>query len=122
MSRRIDFTKALASGYGVLVANALYILVSVPLALTYLSKTEFGLWALVSQLSAYLALVDFGMAGSISRALVDHKDDKRTADYGTVVKTGALVTVVQGLLVAVLGAAFAPALGAIMEIPPALRG
>ena len=53
MSRLKKFTRSLLSGYVALGANIFYTLASVPLALHYLGKAEFGLWALVSQISGY---------------------------------------------------------------------
>ena len=117
MSRRKNLTRALGSGYAALAVNIIYTLGSVPLALSYLSREEFGLWALVTQISGYIALIDFGMAASISRILIDHKDDKHSGTYGAVIKTGWLVLLVQGAIAAVGGGALAPLLSKILQIP-----
>jgi O-antigen/teichoic acid export membrane protein len=93
------FFHAVASGYAQLIANTLYVLASVPLALHFLQKREFGLWALAMQLGGYLQLIDLGMSGSVSRLLIDHKDRRASADYGGMIQTGALVLLVQGFLV-----------------------
>ena len=53
MSRLRKFTRSLLAGYLMLGANIFYTLASVPLALHYLGKAEFGLWALVSQICGY---------------------------------------------------------------------
>jgi O-antigen/teichoic acid export membrane protein len=98
------FFQAVASGYVLLIANILYVLGSVPLALHFLEKREFGLWALAMQLTGYLQLIDVGMSASISRHLIDHKDKRTDGHYGGMIQTGALVLVVQGLLVLVGGA------------------
>jgi len=45
MSRLKKFTFSLLSGYVLLGANIFYTLASVPLALHYLTKPEFGFWA-----------------------------------------------------------------------------
>src|ERR1700744_2736549 len=103
MSRVKRFAHSLASGYIMLGTNVLYTLASVPLALHYLSKSEFGLWALTTQISGYIALVDFGMSGAVSRILIDYKDRRENGDYGSVVRTGALVGITQGSLVLVVG-------------------
>jgi len=79
MSRFKRFAHSLASGYAALASTVLVTLASVPLALHYLSKEEFGLWALASQVAAYLSLIDAGMTGSLSRFLIDHKDHKGMA-------------------------------------------
>ena len=51
MSRVRHYTRSLASGYAAFAANTVFSLVSVPLALHYLSKAEFGLWALTTQIA-----------------------------------------------------------------------
>jgi O-antigen/teichoic acid export membrane protein len=100
------FFQAVVSGYLLLVANTIYVLASVPLALHYLQKREFGLWALTMQLTGYLQLVDLGMSASVSRHLIDHKDDRSSGGYGSMVQTGFLVLSVQGLLVLTAAAVF----------------
>src|SRR5437667_11179461 len=93
------FFHAVGSGYAQLIANTLYVLASVPLALHFLQKREFGLWALAMQLSGYLQLIDLGMSSSVSRHLIDHKDNRLSGDYGGMIQTAALVLFVQGFLV-----------------------
>ncbi len=121
MSRLKKFTRSLLSGYLMLGANILYTLASVPIALHYLSKAEFGLWALVSSLSGYIALIDLGMAGSVSRILIDHKDDRQTGAYGGIVKTGALVGLVQGMLILATGIGLSTLAGSLLNVPGELR-
>lgn len=103
--------------------NILYTLGSVPLALHYLpTKTEFGLWALTSQIMVYLNLVDLGLAASASRILIDYKDRRAGGEYGGVVQTTVLVGVVQGGIVCLVGLLIAMAAGALMHVPVDLRG
>jgi O-antigen/teichoic acid export membrane protein len=47
MSRSKHFISGLLSSYAAIGVNILYTLASVPLALHYLDKDEFGLWNLV---------------------------------------------------------------------------
>lgn len=103
MSRFRHAARSLASGYAAIAANVLFTLASYPLALHYLSKDEFGLWAVVMQIAGYLLLFDLGFSGSASRILIDHKDKKDGSDYGSVIKTGCLVLLVQGGCVALGG-------------------
>jgi O-antigen/teichoic acid export membrane protein len=97
------FFRAVVSGYALLIANTLYVLGSIPLALHFLERREFGLWALAMQLTGYLQLIDVGMSASISRHLIDYKDNRTKGDYGGMIQTGALVLIVQGLFVLVGG-------------------
>jgi O-antigen/teichoic acid export membrane protein len=104
MSRSKRFTHSLLSGYALLAVNTLFTLAQFPLALIYLSVREFSLWALVTGLSSSLQLlIDLGMSGSVARILVDHKDDKGSAAYGTIIKTGTLAMLLQGALIAIVG-------------------
>jgi O-antigen/teichoic acid export membrane protein len=121
MSRAKKFTRSLISGYLLLGANVLYTFASIPIALAYLSKEELGLWGVVMQVAGYLVLIDLGMAGSISRILIDHKDSAATETYGSIIKTGALVLLVQGAIIAVAGAVICIWLPGIFNVPEAYR-
>ena len=121
MSRLKHYANTLVSGYAALVVNALYTLASVPLALRYLSRAEYGLWATVSQVVMYLTFLDLGMNTSFGRILVDHKDRKDLCDYGSVLQTGLLVRAVQGMLILTIGAALSYNVGQILRIPAGLE-
>ena len=91
---------------------------SIPLALHYLDKDLFGLWALAAQINGYLILIDVGMNGAVSRFIADHKDEVNGGAYGSQLLTGALVFAIQGLLIAFFGIGlswFAPSIFAIPE-------
>jgi len=120
MARFRRFTHSLISGYVMLGANLLYTLASVPLALAYLNKDEFGLWAVVMQVSGYIALVDFGTSASVGRILIDYKDRRKDGSYGAMIQTGLLVGAVQGLVVFAAGAGLALVLGRVLHVPGAL--
>jgi O-antigen/teichoic acid export membrane protein len=110
-----------ASGYAVLIATAVYALASVPLALHYLSKEEFGLWGLMASISSYLSLIDLGMSGSVARLLIDYKDDRQGGTYGSLIKTGWLVLIIQGVVIFVVGWFLAPLLSTLLKIPDGLE-
>ena len=113
MSRSKRFVTGLLASYAGIGVNILYTVASVPLALHYLDKEEFGVWALVTQLAGYLMLLEFGMSGSVARSLSDHKDSIKDGVYGSILRTGARVFAIQGILVFLLGlvvAWFAPTL------------
>ena len=121
MSRSKRFVTGLLSSYAAIGVNILYTLASIPLALHYLDKEEFGLWALVTQLAGYLMLLEFGMGGSVARSLSDHKDHMEDGIYGSIMRTGGRVFAIQGVLVAVMGltlAWFAPPL---LDLPARLH-
>jgi O-antigen/teichoic acid export membrane protein len=117
VSRFKRFTHSLFSGYILLGVNILYTFASVPLALHYLSKQEIGLWGVVTQIVGYLVLVDLGMASSISRILIDHKDRPNDGVYGAIIKTGALVLLVQGAIIAIAGLVVSFWLAGLFHVP-----
>lgn len=116
MSRIKRFAHSLASGYLLLVANAIYTLATVPLALHYLSREQFGLWALMTSIASYFSLVDLGMSSSIGRLLIDHKDNRTSDTYGSLIKTGWLVLTVQGITIFLVGFFIAPFLSRLLHI------
>jgi len=121
ISRTTRFINGLFTGYAALGSSVVYTLASVPLALHYLTKEEFGLWALITQLSGYLMLLEFGMSGSIARFLSNHKDDMNGGEYGSVLVTGCGIFLLQGLAVAVLGTLFVVMGSSLLGIPTHLR-
>jgi len=117
MSRFRNAARSLTSGYAALAANGVYLLASVPLALRYLSADEFALWNLVVQIAGYLTLIEVGMTGAVSRFLIDHKDDRQSASYGSVIKTGTLVLLVQGLCIVLGGILLSLILPRLLDVP-----
>jgi O-antigen/teichoic acid export membrane protein len=117
MSRVRNTIRSLASGYASIGANALYTLLSVPLALHYLSKDEFGLWALVTQIAGYLLLLEMGMTGSVARFLIDHKDHPETGEYGSLISTGSVVFLLQGFGIVLGGLLLSLCLPGLLDVP-----
>ena len=108
MSRTKKFVSGIASGYVLLAINVLYTMGSIPLALRYLSREEFGLWAVVTQLASYLAIIDMGMSVSTARNIIDRKDNKTDKSYGAIVLTSTLVFLAQALIILILGSFAGP--------------
>ncbi|MDR0534283.1 MAG: lipopolysaccharide biosynthesis protein [Verrucomicrobiales bacterium] len=103
MSRSKRYVIALGSGYLQLLVNILYTLLSVSLALRYLSPEQFGLWVVILQISTFLTLLDAGMDGAFSRYLIDYKDNRSGGIYGGVVKVACKIFYLQGVLVLLVG-------------------
>ena len=117
-SRTHNFFRGLGAGYLATAINIAYTAASVPLALHYLGKEQFGLWALAQQITGYLILLDLGVSSAVSRFIADRKDDVNGGGYGSLLLTGAIVFAIQGLIIAVVGLAFsffAPALFAVPD-------
>jgi O-antigen/teichoic acid export membrane protein len=121
MSRFRRAIHGVASSYVLLAAVAVYSLTSIPVALHYLDKERFGLWALMGSLVGYLGLIDAGMSSSAARLIVDHKDDRNGGQYGGLIKTGWLVSLVQGAIILVTGLVFANSFARLLAIPAELQ-
>lgn len=121
MSRLKQFTRSMMSSYAHLVVNVFYTLASVPLALKYLTKEEFGLWALTLQIANYMALVDLGMGSSIARILIDHKDERASGHYGGAIQSAILVGLAQAGIILVVGLSLLPMLAIWFRISFDLR-
>lgn len=80
-SRIKHYLTGLGSSYILLVVNIIYSFVSIPLALNYLGKSTFGLWALTAQLGLVLQVADAGLSGALVRLLIDYKDNKEAPPY-----------------------------------------
>jgi O-antigen/teichoic acid export membrane protein len=117
MSRIKNFSRNLTASYLQLVVNMIYSLVSIPLILHWLPQVEFGLWAVLIQLTGYISLIDLGMTSAVARLLVDHKDQRHTDDYGSLIKTAFWVSLSQGGIILFVIETSAPFLAVLMKIP-----
>jgi O-antigen/teichoic acid export membrane protein len=123
MGRAKHFLKGLGTSYLVLIANTLWTLVSLPVALHYLEQAEYTIWLIVAQVSTYFAMIDLGTSGSGIRLLVDHKDAPEKGDYGSLIKSMWLLSIGQSALILVVGLSCTSLLMSVLKnIPPELAG
>ncbi len=120
MDRSRQFVKNTAMGYALVAANIGFTILSIPLALRYLGKEEFGLWALAQQIGSYFLLIDLGLTSAMSRLLANHKDDVNGGSYGSLLLTGSMIFGAQGLLLVVFGVIFALAAPGLFNVPDRL--
>lgn len=111
-----------AMSYAALIAASVFSLAMVPLALHYLQDdTErFALWLLMATITGYMSLIDLGMSSSVARLLIDYKD-QGGSEYGSLIKTGWLVLLVQAAVILLVGVSGAPLLASLLKIAPELR-
>ncbi len=95
-------------------------MLSVPIALRYLSVEEFGLFVLLLQTAAYFTLIEIGMSAAMARILLDHKDHQDEGTYGSVILTGLLVFTIQGFIILAVGILAAPWIISVIGVPSAL--
>ncbi len=118
MSRLKRFVHTVASSHALILISMFYQLASVPLALHFLSKEQFGLWALMTQIANYMMLVDVGITHAIARQLIDHKDRRDGGTYGSLLQTGWCVLAIQAVVLLVVGISLGSWLERLLRISP----
>jgi len=121
MSRSSRFVSGLSASYIGVVANIVYSLAIVPIGLHYLGPDQFGLWMLLTQVSAYLTFIELGVFGSAARIFIDYKDRKDSASYSGAVASASAILVAQGVLIIVVCWLLAPLVVHAFNIPSHLR-
>jgi O-antigen/teichoic acid export membrane protein len=117
VSRFQQFVQGVGSSWIATLATVLYSLLSVPIALRYLTTEEFGLFVLLLQVATYFALIEIGMASATSRILIDYKDRPDDGEYGATILTGFCVFAVQALVVLTVGLVAAPWIVTVIGVP-----
>jgi O-antigen/teichoic acid export membrane protein len=95
--------RGIGLGYVSMAVNMAYSLISIPLALRYLEKSEYGLWALVLSITSYLGISEMGMSSSMERHLMELKEKRPDPRYGETFCAGALVLGILAILCLSLG-------------------
>lgn len=121
VSRLFRVVHGVISSYVLLVAAAAYSLASIPVALLYLDTQRFGLWLIMGSLASYLSLIDAGVNSAAARLLIDHKDDRSGGNYGSLLKTGCVVSIAQGVIIFMIGLFFAESFAHLLAIPSKLQ-
>lgn len=116
-SRSSRFIAGVSAGYANIIANIIYALASIPIALHYLPKEEFGLWALALQVTGYLKFLEFGMSDAVYRHIADHIGTGKRSQFGSYMSTSAIAYVVQGAIIAACGLLLYLFAGSLFGIP-----
>jgi O-antigen/teichoic acid export membrane protein len=100
MSRFKDrYFATLVSGYALMGMQIIISLATVPLALKYLGKEGFGIWALATQVAIWLQMLDAGMNGALARHLIDYRAEPEGEGLAHCIATGFRVLSSQGLVI-----------------------
>lgn len=103
-----------------LVVVSGYSLLVIRLSLTYLTKEEYGLLSLLSQVSNYIAIIDFGLYTAFSRILIDYTSAS-PEKHANALKTASRVFQALGLIGFLLACVVALAGASCLSVPSALH-
>lgn len=107
-----------AASYLAFVSTSLGGLISIPVAVAYLSKAEMGLWTIVFVMVTYLLWLDFGIGNATGRMIAGAmaKQDQTEINRWWTLSIGVLG--ILGLIVALVALGISPFLGSWLNIPP----
>lgn len=107
-----------AASYLAFVSTSLCGLVSIPIAVAYLSKAEMGLWTIVFIIVGYLLWLDFGIGNATGRKIADAMAKQNQTEINRWWTLSIGVLGLLGLLMALVALGISPFLGAWLSIPP----
>jgi O-antigen/teichoic acid export membrane protein len=88
-----------------------------PFMLRHLGDTGFGLWVLVTTLTGYYGLLDFGLRNSTSRFVAHYAANDDATDLGRVVSTALFTNGAFGILVLAIAGVVAWNLDLLLTVP-----
>ncbi len=88
-----------------------------PFVLHTLGNSAYGLWVLVGSLTAYGALFDFGIAGSVIKYVAEYHTRREYDRAHKLVATALWLYTFSGLLVILIGAAVSPLVPKLIHVP-----
>jgi O-antigen/teichoic acid export membrane protein len=77
-------------------------LITIPIIITQLGKTEYGLWVLIGQSISFMALSELGISNAISRFVARDKVTRTQEDLNTLINTGVGLSLVVANLVVLI--------------------
>lgn len=122
MERSRRFMAAVGSGYAVVVATAIFSLISVPMALAYLGREGLGVAATILLINAFGQVLQFGVGPSIARFVVDCAQEANSDRLGSLLKLGMLVGLAQAVLLSLIALSGVGWLSTVFSIPPSFTG
>jgi O-antigen/teichoic acid export membrane protein len=110
----------LVSTYAVYAASLVSGLVVTPIIVNELGTTEYGLWAFISSITVYLALLDLGVGPSIVRFAAEHRGRGATEDTSSLASVGLVVYGAIALVTIAVAVPLAWLVPLLVEIPDSL--
>lgn len=118
MSRaRSNFSQTVASSWLSLIVTAVCQLVTIPIALSVLSKADFALYAVIGQVLAAVMLAEFGIRSASSRLLID-AHTAGELHYQRMWMASAVIFAGQALVMMGILFIFTPFMGSLFHLEP----
>jgi len=111
------FCRTLASSYVLLGSATVYSLLTVPMVLHFANSSRLGLWVLITQMGAYLTVIDAGLSASSIRQFIGPLARQDMPALATRFRGTLFISTLQGFLIILVGVAAHP-LALFLKIPP----
>lgn len=115
MSVKNHVGKTIGTSWLSLIVVSVAQLITIPVALTYLDKTDFALFAIITQVFTSIMLAEMGVRSACSRLLIDAMAQGEEK-YGKVWMASCIVFLFQACVILLLTVAIAPFLGQIFDL------
>jgi O-antigen/teichoic acid export membrane protein len=122
MNKKSLLFRGVFFGYAATGAQIFYSFASIPLALSHLSKAEFGMWSLITTLTTYLSMAEMGLMNAFMRHLFECKDGKDPMRYGRLFTACTLAMLIVAVIVLLLGSLVSVFTAPWLRIPLELQG
>ena len=103
MSRTNSFVKGFASTTAQKILTKLIGLIITPIVLTYLDKTEYGIWVIIGSLLGYMGLMDFGITGATSAIAAKSNTKENEHRINIVINNAFVLQSLIGVLIIAVG-------------------
>lgn len=120
MTKKKLLIRGVVFSYGAIIAQIFYSFASIPLALSYLTKSEFGLWGLITTITGYLMLAELGVTNAVTRHLLECKGEADREKYGRLFGGSALALGIISGAVLILGLILAQFAWRLFPVPDSL--
>jgi O-antigen/teichoic acid export membrane protein len=92
-----------------------------PFILGQLGASVYGLWILIGSLVAYTSLLDFGIAGAVTKYVAQYHAIKQYKEARSMIATAFIVFLLIGLLIVVVSVSLAPIIVGLFKIEAEYR-
>jgi len=103
MSRTKSFIRGFASTTAQKVITKIIGLIVTPIVLTYLDKTEYGIWVIIGSVLGYMGLMDFGITGAISVIIAKNNTKDKEEHINIIINNAFLLQSLIGLFIILIG-------------------
>jgi len=106
MNRTNAFVKGFLSTTTQKILTRIIGLFVTPIVLTYLDKTEYGIWIIIGSFLGYMGLMDFGITGATSAVIAKNNTKEQELEINKIINNAFFLQCIIGAVILVVGFIF----------------